>query len=98
MKLDKFTVKAQEAISEAQTLARRQENQAIEPEHLAKVLLDQQEGIVLPLIQRIGADRNLLEHRLDEALTKLPRIQGADNYPSQRFLKVLDKAEDEAKK
>jgi ATP-dependent Clp protease ATP-binding subunit ClpB len=98
MKLDKFTLKAQEAVSEAQSLARRQEHQAVEPEHLGKALLDQQDGIVVPLLQRIGADRNLLEHRLDEALNKLPRIQGGENHFSQRSLKVLDKAEDEAKK
>ena len=98
MKLDKFTVKAQEAISESNSLARRQDHQAIEPEHLARVLLDQQDGIVVPVTQRIGADRALLSNRIDEELRKLPRVQGGDNHPSQRFLKVIDRAEDEAKK
>jgi ATP-dependent Clp protease ATP-binding subunit ClpB len=98
MKLDKFTVKAQEAISSAQDLARRQEHQAIEPEHLLKALVDQADGIVVPVLQRIGADPNLISGRVDEALGKLPRVSGGENYPSQRFLKVLDRAEDEAKK
>ncbi len=98
MKADKLTVKAQEAIAEAQSLARRQEHPAVEPEHLARVLLDQADGIVLPLLQRIGADPKLLASRIEEELAKLPRVQGVEVHPSQRFMKVLDRAEDEAKK
>jgi ATP-dependent Clp protease ATP-binding subunit ClpB len=98
MKLDKFTVKAQEAISSAQDLARRQEHQAIEPEHLLKALVDQADGIVVPILQRIGADAKLISERVDEALARLPQVSGGENYPSQRFLKTLDRAEDETKK
>jgi ATP-dependent Clp protease ATP-binding subunit ClpB len=98
MKLDKFTVKAQEAISAAQDLARRQDHQAIEPEHLLQALLEQTDGIVVPLLQKVGTDPALVADRVADALTRLPKVSGGDNYPSQRFLKALDRAEDEAKK
>ncbi len=98
MKTDKLTLKAQEAVQEAQTLARRQEQQAIEPEHLARALLDQDEGIVRPLLARIGADAKLVGARIDEDLRRLPQVAGGEPYLSQRLLKVLDRAKDEASK
>jgi ATP-dependent Clp protease ATP-binding subunit ClpB len=76
MRLDKFTVKAQEAIQEGQSLARRADNPDYEPEHLATALLGQKDGIVEPLLRKIGVDVKLFASRLGEALQKLPRVQG----------------------
>jgi ATP-dependent Clp protease ATP-binding subunit ClpB len=98
MRLDKFTVKAQEAIHEGQALARRADNPNYEPEHLAAALLGQKDGIVEPILRKIGADAKLFAARLGEAVQKLPRMQGGEAAMlSQRLLKTFDKAEDEAK-
>ncbi|HEY0097094.1 MAG TPA: Clp protease N-terminal domain-containing protein, partial [Archangium sp.] len=98
MRLDKYTVKAQEAIHEGQSLARRADNPNYEPEHLASALLAQKDGIVEPVLRKIGVDPKLFTSRLDEALGKLPRMQGGESaLLSQRLLKTFDKAEDEAK-
>ncbi|MCY1080126.1 ATP-dependent chaperone ClpB [Archangium lansingense] len=98
MRLDKYTVKAQEAIQEGQSLARRADNPSYEPEHLATALLGQKDGIVEPLLRKIGVDVKLFASRLGEALQKLPRMQGGESAMlSQRLLKTFDKAEDEAK-
>src|SRR5207248_4343519 len=66
MKLDKFTVKAQEALQDAQSVARRRDHQEILPEHVLAALLAQQDGLVGPLLQRIGADPHLVQARLDD--------------------------------
>jgi ATP-dependent Clp protease ATP-binding subunit ClpB len=98
MRLDKYTVKAQEAIQEGQSLARRADHPNYEPEHLATALLGQKDGIVEPLLRKIGVDVKLFAGRLGEALQKLPRMQGGEGAMlSQRLLKTFDKAEDEAK-
>src|SRR5688500_9782651 len=98
MRLDKYTVKAQEAIHEGQSLARRADNPNYEPEHLASALLAHKDGIVEPVLRKIGVDAKLFGSRLDEALGKLPRMQGGESaLLSQRLLKTFDKAEDEAK-
>ena len=55
MRLDKLTVKAQEAVQAAQSLADQHDHQAIEPEHLLLALLQQQEGVVSPLLAKLGA-------------------------------------------
>jgi ATP-dependent Clp protease ATP-binding subunit ClpA len=54
MRFDKFTLKAQEALQEAQALAEKHEHQQIEPEHLLLALLQQSEGIVLQVFQKLG--------------------------------------------
>src|SRR6516162_8769436 len=98
MRLDKYTIKAQEAIQEGQSIARRAGNPHFEPEHLARALLDQDEGIAQPILQRIGADPNLISDRVDEALSKLPRVEGTEGgMLSQRLVRLFDKSEDEAK-
>ena len=61
MRLDKLTVKAQEAIQAAQSLADQGSHQAVEPEHLLQALLQQQEGVVGPLLAKLGARQRLLE-------------------------------------
>ena len=98
MRIEQFTLKAQEALQAAQTLARRMGSPEVEPEHLAKALLTQEQGVAEALLRRIGTDPALVQGRVDEALERLPRIQGGDGgRMSQRLLRDLDKAEDEAK-
>jgi ATP-dependent Clp protease ATP-binding subunit ClpB len=98
MRLDKYTIKAQEAIQDGQSIARRAGHPHYEPEHLARALLDQEEGIIQPILQRIGADPRLISDRVDEALSKLPRVEGTEGgVLSQRLVKLFDRAEDEAK-
>src|SRR5215813_9576319 len=99
MRIEQFTLKAQEALQAAQTLARRMGSPEVEPEHLAKALLSQDQGVAEALLRRIGTDPGLIQSRVDEALERLPRIQGGDGSRlSQRLLRDMDKAEDEAKK
>jgi len=99
MKLDKFTVKAQEALQEAQSIARRRDHQEILPEHVLAALVAQQDGLVAPLLQRIGADPRLVQARLDDELRKVAQVHGGEGgHLAQRSLKILDAAEDEAQK
>ncbi|MFL5424786.1 MAG: ATP-dependent chaperone ClpB [Myxococcales bacterium] len=99
MKLDKFTVKAQEALQESQAIARKRDHQEILPEHLLAALLEQQDGLVVPVLQRIGADPRLIQARLEDELRTVPQVHGGEGgHLAQRTLKVLDAAEDEAQK
>jgi ATP-dependent Clp protease ATP-binding subunit ClpB len=97
MRIDKFTVKAQEAIQDGQSLARRSNQSTYEPEHLLKVMLDQKDGVITPMLQKIGIDARLLGGRVDEALAKLPKMEGAATSLGNRLVALLDRAEDEAK-
>src|SRR5712672_297645 len=99
MKLDKFTVKAQEALQDAQSIARRRDHQEILPEHVLAALLAQQDGLVAPLLQRIGADPKLVQARLEDDLRKVAQVHGGEGgHLGQRSLKIFDAAEDEAQK
>jgi ATP-dependent Clp protease ATP-binding subunit ClpB len=77
MRLDKFTQKAQAALLDAQSLAEDYSHSALEPEHLLLALLRQQDGVVLALIGRVGADSALIEQSVQRALNALPRLSGA---------------------
>ncbi len=98
MKLDKFTLKAQEALQDAQSIARRRDHQQVDVEHVLLALVDQPEGIVPPVLQKIGANLDLLRSRLEDELKKIPSVQGGETYLAQRLAKALDRAEDIAKK
>ena len=97
MKLDKFTLKAQEALQDAQSIARRRDHQQVDVEHLLQALVDQPEGIVPPVLQKIGVNLDLLRSRLEDELKKIPTVHGGENYLAQRLAKALDRAEDIAK-
>ncbi len=97
MRIEQFTLKAQDAIQEAQTLARRATHATCEPEHLLKALLAQSEGVVVPMLQKIGADPRLVTQRVDEILARAPQIKGGNTSISNRLMQLLDKAVDEAK-
>ena len=99
MRFDKFTLKAQEVIQTAQQLAERFGHQQIEPEHLVRAILEQKEGVIPPLLGKIGADQNQLISSFESALENLPKVSGAgygQAYLSQRAKAVLDKAFTEA--
>src|ERR671931_1214820 len=89
MRLDKFTIKAQEALQAAQSLAERQSHQAIEPEHLLAALVEQREGIVGPLLAKLGARPDAIQDALRAELDKLPTVRGGSGqYLGERTRQV----------
>jgi ATP-dependent Clp protease ATP-binding subunit ClpB len=95
MQLDKFTLKSQEAIQASQGLAESKGQQEIQPEHLLRVLLDQPEGVVLPVLQKMGVGVQPLLQEVDGLLDRLPKVSGSgfgQVYISQKLNKVLDHA------
>lgn len=101
MRMDRFTIKAQEALQQAQSRAEELGNQEIEPEHLLLALVEQKDGIVPPMVKKIGANLNLMQSRLEDRIQTFPKVSGAAGagaYISPRLKTVLDKAEKEAEK
>src|SRR5438876_3547071 len=97
MRLDKFTIKAQEALQAAQSLAEQQSHQAIEPEHLLTTLMEQREGIVGPLLAKLGAHPDAIQRALRAELAKLPVVRGGSGqYLGERTRQVLERAQTEA--
>jgi ATP-dependent Clp protease ATP-binding subunit ClpB len=99
MNLNKLTIKSQEALQTAQTIASNNENQAIEPEHLLRALLEDNDGIAVALLQKVGTNVEFVKTKLDEAISKFAKISGtgvASQYMSQPLVRVLDNAEKEA--
>ena len=82
MRLDKFTVKAQEALQAAQSKADQHNHQAIEPEHLLSALLEQREGVVGPVLAKLGARPDSIQRELEAALGKLPAVKGGTGQAS----------------
>lgn len=76
MRLDRFTVKFQEALSDAQSLAVGHDNQFIEPVHIMSALVDQDDGSVRPLLTLAGSDPQAVKLLVEEAIDKLPQVKG----------------------
>ena len=99
MRLDKLTIKTQEAVQDAVELARSSNHQAIEPEHLTLALLKQDDGVVRPLLQKVGANVEHVASQLEAEIKKFPEVTGAAQpYASNDFNDVLQKSFDEANK
>jgi ATP-dependent Clp protease ATP-binding subunit ClpB len=96
MRLDRLTVKAQEALQAAQTAADQQSHQSIEPEHLLLALLAQRDGVVPPLLAKLGARPEALVRDAQAALGRLPRVQGGGQRLGDRLRAVLERAQEEA--
>ncbi|NOQ46747.1 MAG: type VI secretion system ATPase TssH, partial [Desulfobulbaceae bacterium] len=95
MQLDKFTMKSQEAIQTAHTTAANNGNQELQPEHLLKTILEQPEGVVVPVLQKIGIDPGIVLSETNQLIEKLPKVSGAgagQTYASQSFRKLLDQS------
>jgi ATP-dependent Clp protease ATP-binding subunit ClpB len=98
MRLEKLTMKAQEALAAAGAQARRRDHQAMDVEHLLLAMLEPEDGVARALLSRIGADPGQVAARAEEELRSLPRVSGGEPYPAQRLLKLFDRAEDEARR
>lgn len=76
MKFDKFTIKVQEALVAAQSMARNNDNQQVEPIHLLISLIEQQDGITTPLFQKLGVNLQQFLGELKYELERLPKVSG----------------------
>ncbi len=93
MQFDKFTLKSQKAIQAAQQLARDSNHQEIHAAHLAKAILTQPEGIVVPVLQKMGTDPSLTLMDLNQLLEKIPQVSGqgaGQSYASPELQQILD--------
>ena len=99
MRFDKFTIKSQELIQNAQSLASQSGNQQIEPEHLLSAMLDEKEGIARAMFHKLGVSPDDIANELTQAIDKLPKISSiGDVYISQMTKGILDAAFAEAAK
>ena len=96
MSLDKFTIKAQEAVQEAVNAAQRAGQQSIEPVHLLKGVMEKGKDVTTFIFQKLGVNGAHIEQLVDNEIQHLPRVQGGQPYLSGDANQVLVKAEDMA--
>jgi ATP-dependent Clp protease ATP-binding subunit ClpB len=89
-RFDKLTVKAQEGLAAAQTLAQERGHPEVDSLHLLAALVAQRDGIVKPMLDKIGVNANQLTGLLNSELVRLPKVSGgATPQPNQALLQVL---------
>ncbi len=98
-RFDKLTLKAQESMQAAQDMAGKHHHQQMEVEHLLLALIEQAEGIIVPILKKLGADPSRIKGDVQEALNRLPKVEGlVQAYLSPRLGKLFEKAEQEAER
>ena len=98
MNMDKYTIKAQEAVQEALKRVQRQGQQVIEPEHLLSGVMQVAEEVTRFIFQKLGMNPTTVQQAVDAQISSLPKVQGGQPYLSQQSSQVLQKAEDLAQK
>jgi ATP-dependent Clp protease ATP-binding subunit ClpB len=98
MRLDKFTLRGQEAIQSAIELAERNQHQQVEPEHLLVAMLEQPEGIVRPILGKLGANVAVILNDTQAAVARFPRVQGGQQYFSSRMTQIFTASQKQADK
>jgi ATP-dependent Clp protease ATP-binding subunit ClpB len=99
LRMDKLTVKAQEALQASQEMAGRQGQQQVEPLHILWALIAQGDGVVPPLLEKLGAAPARLAIEVEKQIERLPKVSGvADQYLSKASNAVLERAFDEAQR
>jgi len=98
MNYEQYTLKAQEALRSAASIAQKNDHSSIEPEHLLSALLEQEGGVVSSILEQLGVDRGRLERGIADLLKNVPKAYGeaAQVYFSPALQKVLAKSEAEA--
>ena len=94
MNMEKYTIKAQEAVQEALKRVQRQGQQAIEPEHLLSGVMQVAEEVTRFIFQKLGMNPTTVQQAVDAQISSLPKVQGGQPYLSQQASQVLQKAED----
>jgi ATP-dependent Clp protease ATP-binding subunit ClpB len=99
MRLDKFTIKAQEAIQAAHDVAEKRNHQEMTPEHLLLALLTQEQGVSGAILRKLGIDPEALAGRVERGLDELPQVRGSrtDVYVGNRLKDVLEDATRQSK-
>ena len=95
---DKFTVKSQEAVQAANSVAADNGNAELLPLHLLSALLADREGVILPVLEKLGVPTVQLDGKVKESISRLPKVAGGAQQPSmsQALGRVLDQAAKEA--
>ncbi len=99
MNLDKFTIKAQEALANAQQLVMDKGQQQIEPEHVLYIMVSDTEGIIPPILKKLGVNPEDVKRQLNLAIEKFPKVYGAPGqvYASNNLNALINQAMKEAK-
>jgi ATP-dependent Clp protease ATP-binding subunit ClpB len=92
MKFDKLTIKSQELVQAAHDIALRKNNQAIEPVHFLKAMFEEEAGVPLSILNKIGVSTENISARADQLLDTLVQVEGGDPYFSTHSKKLLDTA------
>jgi ATP-dependent Clp protease ATP-binding subunit ClpB len=100
MNMDKFTERSRGFLQSAQTIALREENQRVLPEHLLKALMDDDQGLSANLIRKAGGEPQRVAEAVTTLVNRLPKVKGGDGqvYVDPSLARVLDEAETLAKK
>ena len=101
MNMEKFTERSRGFLQSAQTIAIRENQQRVMPEHLLKALMDDDQGLASNLITRAGGDAKRVREAVDAAVAKQPKVSGSGSgqvYVDSTLVRVLDEAESVAKK
>jgi ATP-dependent Clp protease ATP-binding subunit ClpB len=98
MRFDRFTIRGQEAVQEAIGVAEKNQNQQVEPEHLLSAMLQQKDGVVRPILGKIGANPQAVLSEIETAIEKFPKISGGSGqqYFSPRINTIFQNAQKEA--
>lgn len=98
MNFSKFTIKSQEAVQNAQEIAKSYGNQVLEPEHILAAMVQDAEGVVVPILKKLGANVDHVKIKINEAVGNLPKVEGAelaDQHPSPQLLQLFESAQKE---
>ena len=99
MDLEKFTLKSQEAVAAAQQVAAQRSHQAVEPEHLLYALLSDPDGVVFPVVQKLGITPGTLRDRVAALIDRLPKVYATEEtrFGSPALVRVFERAHEESR-
>src|SRR5690606_16024581 len=95
MNFEKFTIKSQEALQKSAEIAMGNQQQAIEPAHLLKAILETDENVVTYLVKKLNVNQTILRNKLEELIHPFPKVSGQQPYLSGNLNTVLQNAEKE---
>ncbi|MDT7540136.1 MAG: ATP-dependent Clp protease ATP-binding subunit ClpB [Acidobacteriota bacterium] len=96
MRLERFTLRGQEAVQSAIEIAERNQHQSVEPEHLLLALLEQTEGVVRPILGKLGVNFQVVLNDLQAEIARQPKVQGGQQYFSPRTTQLYTAAQKQA--